>query len=188
MRHTKKDYTKMAIQGSIVIFTFSVVSIILGFLLRTFLVKNLTVAEYGLLYAVLAFFGLFGLFRGAGLNPALVKYIPEFLVKNEKGKIKWSLVFTTIVQVTVATLTLSIILYFSPILSNSFFKTEASIPIIFFIGLSFASSVPFHLMQSAFQGFQKMKLYALLDPLRTAIVLAVSLFAIIPLQNSKMII
>ncbi len=174
----KKDYTKKAVQGSIIIFIFSLISVAIGFFLRTFLAKNLTVAEYGLLYAVMAFFGLFAMFRDFGLNPALVKYIPEFLVKKDYGKIKSSIKLAFIIQVTISTVFFFCIIYFSQLLAEVFFKAEASTSLLFFIGLSFVSSVLFHLVQSIFQGFQKMKFYAMLDPIRTGIVLVVAFFAI----------
>ena len=176
----KKDYTKTAIQGATIILTFSVVSIIIGFILRVLLARTLpTEADLGLLYAVLAFFGLFAIFRDMGLNPALVKYIPEFIVKKDKRRIKASIILTFVIQISMSALILFFILYFSSILSQSFFKTTASIPVIFFVGLSFVSSVLFHLMQAVLQGFQEMKSYALLDPIRSLIVLVVTFLALV---------
>ena len=154
----KKDYTKTAIQGATIILTFSVVSIIIGFILRVLLARTLpTEADLGLLYAVLAFFGLFAIFRDMGLNPALVKYIPEIIVNKDKRRIKEYIILTFVIQISMSALILFFILYFSSILSQSFFKTTASIPVIFFVGLSFVSSVLFHLMQAVLQGFQEMK-------------------------------
>ncbi len=177
----KKNYTKTAVQGSIVIFIFTIVSIFIGFLLRTFLAKNLTVAEYGLLYAVIAFFGLFALFRDAGLNPALVKYIPEFLVKKEKKKIKSAITFTICVQAILTIFIFSVIIYsilYHPFLTQEFFKTELAVPIVILIGMSFAFGIFFHLTQSLFIGFQKMRLYAVMDPIRAAIVLVAAFISI----------
>ena len=95
----KKDYTRIAIQGSIVIFIFSIISMVIGFLLRILVARSFTEAEYGLLYAVLALFAIFAIFRDLGLNPALVKYIPEFLAKKNNIKIKSSIKFAFIIQV-----------------------------------------------------------------------------------------
>ena len=77
------SYAKRAAKGGVSIFTFSIVGLLLGFILRTFLARNLSVTEFGLLYSVLAFMGLFSLFRDMGLNPALIKYIPEYIVKKD---------------------------------------------------------------------------------------------------------
>lgn len=173
------DYAQRAVRGSFAISVLAIVSVALGFFLRTFLARNLSVEDFGLLYAVLAFIGLFSLFRDVGLNPALIKYIPEFMVKKDLTSIKSSVVFTFCLQFCVALLAMAPVFAFSSILSQHFFKTALSIPVTHFLALTFVASVLFHLMQSFFQGMQRMKLYAILEPLRLAIVLGVCVVAVV---------
>ncbi len=172
------SYTKRAVKGSAVIFTISLVSIALGFFLRTFLARNLSVAEFGLIYSVLAFMGIFSLFRDMGLNQALIKYIPEFVVKNDMQSIKSSVVFVFLVQFCAAVLAMVPVFVFSEFLAQNFFKTQLSIPVLQFLALTFIASVLFHLMQAFFQGSQNMKFYAVLEPARMAFVLATSVIFI----------
>ncbi len=168
------DYAKRAIRGSATIFMLSVVSIFLGFMLRAFLARSLSVVEFGLLYSVLAFIGLFSLFRDIGLNPALVKHIPEFIVKKDKKRIKSSFIFVFLLQFFVSLMVMLPVLLFSDLLAQNFFRTQLAVNVVHFLALTFIASVLFHLMQAFFQGFQNMRFYAILEPLRLASVLGLS--------------
>ena len=71
------EYSKNAIKNSSIVFLFGVVSTIIGYLTRIFLSHNLTVADFGLFYSVLAIIGIISIFKDLGINTAIAKYIPE---------------------------------------------------------------------------------------------------------------
>ena len=172
------NYTKRVVKGTTIVFVMSIISAVLGFFLRAFLARNLSVAEFGLLYSVLAFIGLFSLFRDIGLNPALIKYIPEYVLKKDKKAIKSAFVFVFLVQISISTLAMVPVFVFSDFFAKEFFKTPLSIPVLHFFALTFIASVLFHLLQAFFQGFQKMGFYSILEPMRLIFVFGTSIVLI----------
>ena len=71
-----RSYTERIVKGSAWVFFIGVAATIIGYLLRIFLARTLTVTEFGLFYAVLAFLSFFYWFKELGIGSDLVKYIP----------------------------------------------------------------------------------------------------------------
>ena len=156
-------YARRLVKGSAIVFVGMVASGVFGIFLRMFLARSLSVEEYGLFYAVFVFVSFFALFRDLGLNQTLVKYIPEFSVKKEFGAIKSSIVFVSIFQAIFAFLVVAVLLVFSGRIALAVFGTEAAIlPIWVLCGYFFATTF-FHILRSAYHGFQNMPAFVLMD-------------------------
>ena len=158
-----KDYARRLFKGSAIVFAAFIASEIIGIFLRMFLARSLTVAEYGLFYAVLAFVSLFSLFQGLGLSAALGKYIPEFTVRKRFPEIKSSIAFAMLVQAVLAFTTSAVLFILSDHIALAVFGTlNASLPLrilsIWFFVEGFRGIV-----LSTIQGFQNMGVYSLLS-------------------------
>lgn len=154
-------YARRLVKGSVIIFTALVALQIIAILLRMFLARSLSVAEYGLFYAVIAFISFLGLFRGVGFDSALIKHIPEFEIRKRFDKIKSSLIFTLLLRAVLA-FSVAIVLF---ALSNQialavFGTTAAVLPIQILAIWSFL--MIFFIFTVAFAGFQNMPMYALM--------------------------
>lgn len=159
---------KNVIRNSYFLITLSVVSIVIGYVLRVFLSKTLSIEDFGLFYSISAFLGLFVLIRHLGLNQSLVKYIPEFLVDKDNKKIKSSIFISFISQLIIVSIFTIIVFIFSNDISMAIFKTERAALILQIMTLSFLPSIIFSLFQSVFQGYQRVKIYALVEFTRIA--------------------
>ena len=82
------NYTRKTVRGAGLVFVFSIFAAALGYLTRLVIARNLTLEEYGLFYSIFALVMLFGLFKDFGPGAALAKFIAEFKVNKEFGKIK----------------------------------------------------------------------------------------------------
>lgn len=155
-----------AVKNSYFVLSLSVAGIFIGYLLRIFLSRTLSMEDFGLFYAVSAFIGLFTLVRYLGLNQALAKFIPEFLVKNEKGKIKASVITVLVIQTATIIAFTAIIVLFRDAISYSLFKSGSAGAVLTLMTLSFLPSMFFSVFQSVFQGYQKLRTYAVVEPVR----------------------
>jgi len=164
-----KVYAKRLVKGSAIIFVSLIASQFVAFLLRMFLARSLSVAEYGLFYAMFAFLSFFTLFRGLGFGSALIKYIPEFGAKKQFGKIKSSIVFSLALHAALSFFIVSLILIFSGEIVLGFFKTESAVPILQILLIWFLATI-FLLFGNVFIGFQNMAIYALLQFLRNLLI------------------
>jgi len=165
-----KEYASRLVKGSAIVFVSLIGSQFVAFLLRMFLARELTVAEYGLFYAVFTFVTFFGLFRDLGFGSALAKYIPEFNLKKRFGELKSSIVFTLAFETVLSLFIVALMFIFSGQIALGFFRTEAAVSIIQILAVWLFVMI-FLLFLGVFQGFQDMPMYALLQFLRNFLVL-----------------
>lgn len=126
-----------------------------GFMVRILLARNLTLADFGFFYAVIAFFGLVGLLKNLGINQAIIKYIPEFNAQKSFDKVKTSILFALIFSIVTSVIIGSILYYFSSDISESYFKapnvnTVFRIFLVFFVVQLLVTSI-----NSVFNAFQR---------------------------------
>ena len=172
------NYTERVFKGTITVFLFSILGMFIAYLFRIFLARNLSIEDFGLFYAVIAFTGLLALFRDLGLNSALIKYIPEFLVKKEFGKIKYSIISVSLIQLLIIFILILPFFVFSDQIAVSYFHTiSASMPLKILL-LVFITSIFIPLFQAMLQGLSKMKMYSIIEPLRMSIIYVFTYFFI----------
>lgn len=155
-----KDYARRLVKGSAIVFTAFIASELIGLFLRMFLARSLTVAEYGLFYAIFALISFFILFRSLGLGSALGKYIPEFTVRKQFAKIKSAMASVLLVQAIFGLIVSAILFILSDQIALAIFGTlDASLPFRI-LSVWFFVAILYSLMQATFQGFQNMPAYA----------------------------
>jgi O-antigen/teichoic acid export membrane protein len=156
------SYIKRALKGFMLVFVINVIAAFLGYFIRIVLARNLTVAEYGLFFSVSTLISFLGVFVGLGTGEALVRYIPEFLVKKKHDKIKNATIIALLV--TFATLIiLGVLLFaFSDFLAKHYFRNALAAPVLLlFIVLMFFLNFK-NILRCFYQAFQNMKLYSLM--------------------------
>lgn len=149
------EYTKKVVFGGFLVLIFTVLAAFFGYLVRMIIARNLTPVEFGLVYSIFATFGLFSIFVHLGLHEALVKYLAEFKVKNELGKIKSSIIFTISFQLMTAFALAAIFWIISPWLAENYFKNTLAVNGIRLYSIAVFLAPIELLFFSIFQGYQK---------------------------------
>ena len=162
-------YADRVARGSTIIFLSVFLAMALGYVLRLFFSRVLSIEEFGLLYSIFVFFGIFGLFRDVGLNQTIVKMLPEFMVRKELHKIKSLILFSSVFQFLVAIAILVPILFFSDQIAVSYFHNPYAGQVLYVFGLMFIFNVFVSIFQSTLQGLQKVAYYSLVQPLNLAL-------------------
>ncbi|MEA3254265.1 MAG: flippase [Candidatus Altiarchaeota archaeon] len=167
-------YTKKAVRGAGILFSMSVLSYFLGYVLRLFIANEFGTYYYGLVYAILALFGVFSIFMELGLRSALIKYIAEFRVENKLGEIKGSIIIVLLLKLLLSGIICGVLILFSDQIAIGYFKTsEASILIkIYGVGIIFSAIIA--TLESSFLGFQSMKYCSSTDIVKSLIVLFIT--------------
>jgi O-antigen/teichoic acid export membrane protein len=155
------NYFEKGLRGTVVVSIFTILAYLSGYLTRLFLARTITTEEFGLFYSVFTLFMFVCVFTDLGYSTALVKFIPEFLVKKKK-----ELVLKTIFYVFIITFFLSIIagvlLFLARgLLSSYYFKTPAAMPLLFVFVFILALNAVAALFSSVFQAYQNMFRYGL---------------------------
>lgn len=163
-----KDYVKRLVRGSTTILVAIIVASFVWFILRVFLTHSFDVDEYGLFYAVVALVSILTIFRDFGLNLALAKFIPEFMVKKQFGKVKSSMATVVLLQGLFALPITLVLFIFSDQISLLWRPLDASITVKF-LALWFFAMIFLYVFRSAFQGFQDMTMYGMMDILYASV-------------------
>lgn len=165
------SYAKRALRGSLFVFIASIITAFLGYFTRIILARGLTVEDYGLFFAVFSFVSFLLFFRDLGLGSALVKHLAEFKAKKQFNEIKTG-IFAVLISLLVLSAIFGLFLYISaPFLSHNYFKDDRAAIILYFFIAYILFSALFLFLGNIFQGFQKIKTFSLMEPIRCTIVL-----------------
>ena len=151
---------QQAIRNSSVVFFLGVIAAVVGYATRIFLARSLSVEDFGLFYSVLAAVGAINIFKDLGINTALVRFVPEFIIRKEKGNVRKAFYSSVLVQFVIVGSIAAIFLVFVSLLADYALLFNILIFSILF-------SVVFVAAQSTLQGMQKMREYSLVEPFRT---------------------
>lgn len=165
------SYTKKVLQGTVIVFVMSLFSSVFAYLLRVVLARNLSQAEYGLVYSILALFGFFAIFQHMGLNEALIKYIAEFNVKKQFQKIKSAILFVLGFQFLTAAIFGLLGVFLADWLAANYFHDPEAAFLTKIFAISIFLSPTDVLFSVVFQAFQRMDLHSLVKFLRMGFVL-----------------
>ncbi|MBU4266022.1 MAG: flippase [Candidatus Altiarchaeota archaeon] len=169
------DYTRKAVRGAGIVLVLMVASNFMGYIFRMFLARELGASSYGLIYAIVALFGvLVTLFMSFGLEASLTRYIPKFRVENKPEKIKGAILTVLSLKFLLSVLVCGIIILLSDTLALEYFKApEASILIkIYAVGIIFSSIIA--TLRPSLQGFQSMKYFSSVDFVKSFFTLAIT--------------
>jgi len=173
MMSIRHMYLKKVLRGSIILLINAALVGLLGYILRIFLARNLSIASFGLFYAVVTLFMFFTTFLDLGLSLAVSKKIIELEARKMYDRIN-NLFFSVILfQLVISLLIMLGIILFAGFLSTSYFHADAKV--LMYILMVWLVTVPFvSLYSSIFYGFQRLELYGALDISKALLVLIFS--------------
>ncbi|MEM7813568.1 MAG: oligosaccharide flippase family protein [Candidatus Aenigmatarchaeota archaeon] len=168
----KYRYADRIARGSALVFASTFITMGLGYLLRLFLTRALTVEEYGLLYAVVVFVNFFALFRDLGVSQALVKAMPEWEVRGERGKIYGAIRWAMSVQLLVGGCAAAAIFAAAPWLAEAYFHSSGAVALTQVMAGAFFVAIFGGVFHASLQGLQRIKAYASLQMANNLFLLA----------------
>lgn len=174
------DYARRFVKGSSIVFGALVMAGVIGLALRMFLTRSLSVFDYGLFYLIFTLVSFLALFRDFGLTSALPKFIPEFMVRKQFGKIKSSMAITILFQMLFALPITLVLFFFSDQIAIAIAGTAAASIIVKILSVWFFAMIFFHVLRFSYQGFQDPVPYSMMEvfyPLLTFFFIVISIRA-----------
>lgn len=157
------SYFEKGLRGTIIVFIFTVLAYLSGYLTRLFLARAISTEEFGLFYSVFTLFLFIVVFTDMGFSQAAVKYIPEFIAKKKKALVGKTISYFAAVNVILGLVAATLLLLMSSFLSTYYFKTSSVAPLIVFFALIIILNTFSGIFQTVFQAFQDMFSYGLLS-------------------------
>lgn len=173
-----ESYTKLAVRGASIVLVLSIIAAALGYMIRIILARNLTVEEFGLFYSVFAFLSFVGIFKSLGFDKALIRFIPDFLSKNQPGLIKSGIVYAAIIQVISNSLMILVVYLLADFLAIHYFKAAQAAFILKFMAIAFFADSFAVTIKYVFQAFRKMVYFSMVDFVRMLLLIAVILLGL----------
>ena len=158
-------YAKQLLKGSTYFFIGSVIAAIIAYLTKLVLVRNLSVEDYGLFFAVFTFILIFTIFKDLGLSAGLARFITEYNSKNNKDEIKTIITGAFMMQLIAAGILMIIFWLSSEYLAVNYFKDARAINLLKIMSLYLPLSTIQTNYKSIFQGLKNSKLFSFCQPI-----------------------
>jgi O-antigen/teichoic acid export membrane protein len=153
----------------------TVFAALFGYAFRLLLARNMSVADYGLFYGIFSFLTFFGVFIDFGITQSLARTVVGLHLKKAYNAINGLITICFSVPFLIS-LTLGgvfLTIYSTTPWLHEYFHTETTLPFVLF--LFYFVTLPFDvILKALFLGFQKVKIFSLIDPLRTFILLVIT--------------
>lgn len=156
--------------STFIVFTFSILAAALGYVVRIIMARGLLPADYGLFYAIFTMFSFLVIFSNLGLDEALSKLIPDFLVEKDYPSVKGLILIVIALQLSVFGICAIAIIVFARQIGLSYFHSAAAITPIIILAIAFWVRPVGTALTNAFRGFQKLQYYTLFNVLKLFLV------------------
>ncbi|MFT4326929.1 MAG: flippase [Candidatus Woesearchaeota archaeon] len=157
------SYTQEVVRGSAMYFVGGILAAGIAYLTKLVLVRNLTVEEYGLFFAVFTFVLFFTVFRSLGMNQGLARFIAEYSLTKRFPEIKSLIVGSALLQFIVSSIVVIVVWLLAPWLAENYFGSSDAIwllrVMILYLPLMILSSNT----RSVLQGFKIISWYSFAD-------------------------
>lgn len=156
-------YLKRIVRGISLSFLFILLGSLFGYLFRRTLAVQLSVADYGLFFSMIAFFSFFILFIDLGLEQAATKYIVEFRLKKQWDHIRSLAASLLKFQLFCSFIFFLLFFYFSDFLAVSYFHELRTAMLLPLLALWFFTTPLVTFVAYILLGFQRTTWYTALD-------------------------
>lgn len=157
------------------IFLTGLIASIVTYAFRIYVARELSVAEYGLVFAVLSLLLFVNVFRVLGVSEASVRFVVASVTKKDYNQVK-TIIVAQFIFFLFTTTFLSLVLFFSAqFLSVHYFSSilakKVIVSFLFYFVVHMLGAIPLLLLR----GFQKEKAYSWAEPIRVSGVLVFTL-------------
>ena len=122
-----ESYITFVVKGTFAVFLGRLISTLIAYLLRIYLARELSLADYGVLYASISFLTSIFTFRDLGLSTALARFVPEAVKQGKPELARAYLKCALLVHfLLTALICLPLILFADPIATFLFHNPTAS--------------------------------------------------------------
>lgn len=163
-------------QDTLIVFALFLVAAFFSYVFRLVLARNLTLKDFGLFFAVVAFLGMINIFRDLGIGQSTMYYVPRFIAKSQNSKLKEYITKILRIEFWTSLLSMLLIIALADFLAQNYFHYGSITTLILFAIAYFFNSLELN-VQVLFNAFQNQKIYAIHNLVRTLLILILAVFA-----------
>lgn len=163
-------------QDTIIVFALLLIAAFFSYIFRIILARNLSLKDFGLFFAIVAFLGIINIFRDLGIGQGAMYYIPRFIAKKQSLKVKGFIDTVFKIEFWTSMISMLILIALADFLVQNYFHYGGTLTIILFAIAYFFNSLELNI-QILFNAFQEQKIYAIHNLLRTLLILVFAALA-----------
>ncbi len=167
------DVKRRFLRETLFVFGFSLLGVLIAFLTRVLYTHTIPVAEYGVLYAVIALFTIIMPFKNFGVTNAAVFFLPGYVEKHPK-KVRSILLLVSAVVFCTSLVIAALAVILRGTLASVIFHSTLAADLVILIAFYFLGSSFREVMTTLFQGYQETLAYGSSDTVRTGTILVLS--------------
>ena len=181
---SSNNLLERVIKGSSIVLLLTFLVTPLGYLIRTFYSRTLSIEDYGLFFAVNTFFNLIAIYTDLGFGYTVSYLIPKHLKSGDHGSV-WNIFrYYQMIQILTTILVSAILFLSAKYLAVNFFKMESAVNLIYISCIYLLAVSFFNTLVQLFIGLQKEKYYASMNLVRLFFTLSFSIiFFLFDLPN-----
>ncbi len=169
------DHSK-TIRNIAVVLVISAITAVLAYVLRIYVARTYSVEDYGLLYAMLAFFSFVIIIVDAGLFQSVIKKVAEYRARKDEQSIKNLFYTAFIIQTIFAVLLAVILILFSNYINIHFFHNTNVL--LFYVLIFWILTYPLSYFVIAYMlGYEKTTWWAIAELIKIIGILLISIIA-----------
>ncbi len=157
------NHIKKILRGSTYYFIGSILATILAYLTKFVLVRNLSVEDYGLFFAVFTFVLFFSLFANLGMGKGLGRFIAEYGFKKKYKEIKSLIAGSFLIQMIASGIIIIIFWSISDYLAINYFKDIRASNLLRILVFYLPLITIYNKIRAIFQGTKNIKSFSLTE-------------------------
>ncbi|MFC1648313.1 flippase [Nanoarchaeota archaeon] len=158
------DVKKKILTGGMWLAAGTVITSILAYVFRFVLIKELSIEDYGLYYAIISIFLFATTLIELGRNPAIVKFASEQLAKSRKACVKYLIQYYLKFTAKLSILFIILVFAAADFLAKNYFKDPRAYWIFIVLGIFYALYVVLlNFISTLFIAFQDGKNHSMYD-------------------------
>ena len=166
MISSSSSLSEMFIKKWFWLYLFSFIIAPTGYIIKILVSQDLSVSEVGILYGIISLVVLLWAFSDFWIKESLSYFIPRFHEEKKHNKTKLLLLFWFYIQCITGAIVFSVFYFWSPILAQYYFQSEAASDILKIFAFFFIWINIFQLINSFFLAIQNTFLQKWLEVIR----------------------
>jgi len=168
-------YAEKAIKGGSIVLIVTGISALLSYFIRILFANSMPLEDLGLFYASFSFVTFLLIFRGFGMDTAVVKFIAHHNAKKETSQIKAVIISSFLFQTLTTIVLVLILLLTKGLLQQYYFKNIQAEAVISLFILYIIVNLLTRQLRHILYGFQEISWYSSGEPIRLVGVIGISL-------------
>ncbi len=166
--------TERIAKGSTTILIFTILTMPLGYFIRFFYSRALSISDFGLFYSALSLFAIFSIFNDLGFGYSVLHFTPKFMKTKNYRNIWYLYKYDQIIEFATSLLIALLFILGAAYLENNYFKVSGAANIVYILSISLIAESLLSALNNFYNALELEFYYSSIQLLRFIFALGIS--------------